>query len=195
MEAPGAYGSRFQGVPIAFDVVEESDTEDHYVITLSFRPQGAFAGSPGQEQFYIEKEGTVAVRQVRALPRPERGRRLPVLPIVVALVLLIAGAGVAAVFASGGLGGRDGESSYGQAVLRSETPGSMRSRMKAVTGLQPTTRDGTPSRHCRRVDAAYRRSSASRATPGRTSTISLGTIGPTSSLSPDEKMLGTLTSA
>ena len=109
MEAPGAYGRRFQGVPMAFDVVEETDTEDHYVITLSFRPQGEFSGTPGQEQFYIEKEGTVAVRQIRGHPRPEGGRRLPVLVIVVGLVLLIAGAGVGAVFAAGGFGGGEVE--------------------------------------------------------------------------------------
>ena len=75
-EAPGAYGRRFRNVPMAFEVVEDNETEDHYMVTLSFRPQGQFTGTPGQEQFFIEKEGTVAHRQVLGLPLPEGGRRL-----------------------------------------------------------------------------------------------------------------------
>ena len=55
-ETPGAYGSTYTDVPMAFDVVESDDTEDHYRITLAFRPEGEFAGRPGREQFFIEKE-------------------------------------------------------------------------------------------------------------------------------------------
>jgi hypothetical protein len=47
---------------IAFEVISEEDPEDHYVVTLSFRPQGDFEGTPDQEQFFMKKEGTVAVR-------------------------------------------------------------------------------------------------------------------------------------
>lgn len=53
-EAPGDYGSRFANTTMAFEVVEDTETEDHYTITLSFRPQGQFSGRPGQEQFFIE---------------------------------------------------------------------------------------------------------------------------------------------
>ena len=69
LESPGAYGSRFRGTPMAFEAALAEESEDHYVITLSFRPQGEFAGTPGQEQFYVEKEGEVAVRQVLGLPK------------------------------------------------------------------------------------------------------------------------------
>ena len=48
--------------PITFEVISEKDPEDHYVVTLSFRPQGDFEGTPGQERFFIKREGTVAVR-------------------------------------------------------------------------------------------------------------------------------------
>ena len=58
-QAPGAYGRRFRNVPMAFEVTEDEETEDHYVVTLSFRPEGVFAGTPGREQFFIEKEGSV----------------------------------------------------------------------------------------------------------------------------------------
>lgn len=46
-ESAGAYGGPFVDVPMAFEVVNAEDTEDHYVITLSFRPQGQFSGNPG----------------------------------------------------------------------------------------------------------------------------------------------------
>ena len=62
-ETPGAYGRRYRANPMAFEVVEGTETEDHYIITLSLRPQGAFTGTPGQEQFFIEKEGGVAHRE------------------------------------------------------------------------------------------------------------------------------------
>jgi hypothetical protein len=57
---PGAYGSRYLSVPLAFDVVESTETEDHYVVAMDFRPYGEFYGSPDREQFFIEKEGPVA---------------------------------------------------------------------------------------------------------------------------------------
>ena len=37
-EVPGAYGHRFRNVPMAFEVVEDNETEDHYVVTLSTDP-------------------------------------------------------------------------------------------------------------------------------------------------------------
>ena len=52
-EAPGVYGRRFQNVPMAFEVAEEQETEDYYVVTLSLRPQGEFTGTPGVEQFFF----------------------------------------------------------------------------------------------------------------------------------------------
>ena len=76
-ETPGNYGSQYQGVPMVFQEMEDTETEDHYTITLSFRPQGDFSGTPGQEQFFIQKEGTVALRQVLSLPRLTGGRRFP----------------------------------------------------------------------------------------------------------------------
>ena len=40
-ETPGDYGDRFQGTAMAFEVIEVSDEEDSYAITLSVRPQGS----------------------------------------------------------------------------------------------------------------------------------------------------------
>ena len=83
---PGAYGSDFPEVLMAFGVVAGEETDDYYVITLSFRPQGEFAGTPGQEQFFVDKEGTVAHRQVLGLPR--RRRRLPIIPVGIGLAIV-----------------------------------------------------------------------------------------------------------
>ena len=104
-EAPGAYGRRFRNVPMAFEVVEANETEDFYEVTLSFRPQGAFTGTQGQEQFFIEKEGNVAVRQVLSLPAAVGGRRFPVIPAAIGLVVAVIVAVVGVVFATGGGGG------------------------------------------------------------------------------------------
>ena len=85
-EAPGDYGRRYLDITMAFEVVEDSETEDHYVVTLSFRPQGRFTGTPGQEQFFIEKEGAIAIRQVLSVPGG--GRRFPILPAAVGVLLV-----------------------------------------------------------------------------------------------------------
>jgi len=54
---------------MVFESVDDSENEDYYVRTLFFWPQDDFSGIPGKEQFFIEKEGTVAVRQVLNLPK------------------------------------------------------------------------------------------------------------------------------
>ena len=38
VETPGAYGRRYRRVSMAFTVLSAEETEDHYVITVSFRP-------------------------------------------------------------------------------------------------------------------------------------------------------------
>ena len=102
METPGSYGRRFRGVQMVFEVVGENETEDHYVISLSFRPQDDFSGAPGQEQFFIVKEGAIAVRQVLSRPTPDEARRFPVVPVVIGLALIVVVAVAGAVIASRG---------------------------------------------------------------------------------------------
>ena len=98
-EAPGDYGRRFRDSTMAFDVVEADETEDHYVITISFRPEGEFAGRPGREQFFIEKEGAVALRQVLGLPGRTGWRRIPLGLVAIGLVAVV-GAVIGGVFAA-----------------------------------------------------------------------------------------------
>lgn len=79
-ENPGDYGRRYRNVAMAFEVTEDEETEDHYVVTLSFRPEGPFTGTLGREQFFIEKEGSVAVRQVLGFPTSGGNPPLPAKP-------------------------------------------------------------------------------------------------------------------
>ena len=104
-EAPGAYGSSNKDVLMAFEVVVTEQTEDHYIVTLSFRPLGEFKGLRGQEQFFIEKEGNVAHRQVLVLPR--RQFRFPVVRVAISLVVVTVVAAVLVVTETGGGGDRE----------------------------------------------------------------------------------------
>lgn len=72
---PGDYGEAFRGKRMVFEAIEDDENEDYYIIVLSFRPAGEFEGRPGREQFFIEKEGVVAIRQVLSFPHSgNRGR-------------------------------------------------------------------------------------------------------------------------
>ena len=68
VETPGDYGNQYQGVAMFFEVSSLEETEDFYEVTLSFRPQGNFDGTPGQEQFVVGKEGVISIRQVQSFP-------------------------------------------------------------------------------------------------------------------------------
>ena len=119
-ETPGEYGRRFANVPMAFEVVQDEETEDHYVVTLSVRPQGPFTGTPGQEQFFIEKEGTVAHRQV--LGFPGGGRRIPLIPVSIGLAAVVIAAVVIVVFVGDRSGSGDGEDNPSVALVPTSTP-------------------------------------------------------------------------
>ena len=89
-DEPGSYGAAYEAVDMVFDTVGEEEDEDYYVVTLSLRPEGDFVGTPGREQFFIEKQGVVH-RQVLDLPEPERRRRFPmVLWVLAAVVVMVA---------------------------------------------------------------------------------------------------------
>ena len=51
----GAYGRRSANVPMVFEVIGANETEDSYEVTLSFRPEGGFTGTAGQEQYFNRK--------------------------------------------------------------------------------------------------------------------------------------------
>ena len=98
-ESPGDYGPSYRDVQMAFQVVEAQETEDHYIVTLSIRPPGEFVGSPGREQFFVEKEGTVRLRQILNLPVATK--RWIGFPSVLLGLVVAAGALVGILFATG----------------------------------------------------------------------------------------------
>ena len=105
--SPGDYGRRFSQSQMAFEVAEDHETEDHYIVTLSYRPEGQFTGTPGQEQFFIEKEGAIALRQILSVPQLDGGRRFPFGIAAIGLVV-VAVAAVGGVLAATGGGNGDG---------------------------------------------------------------------------------------
>jgi len=125
--SPGSYGSRHQGVVMVFEVAKATETDGHYMVTLSARPQDEFVGTPGLEQFLIGKDGTIADLQVLSLPTrtlaspPNTGRTggLPVLPVAIGLVVvgIIAAVGAILLISSSG-----GDSVPMAAVPPTETP-------------------------------------------------------------------------
>ena len=114
VETPGNYGSAYQGVTMFFGELEATETDDFYYVTLSFRPQGNFDGTPGQEQFVVGKEGTVAARQVLSTPiqtsaspagTASKGGGFPILPVAIGLVVVGAIAAVGAILLMNSSGG------------------------------------------------------------------------------------------
>jgi len=128
VETPGNYGSAYQGVDMFFEVVEATETDDFYYVTLSFRPQGNFDGTPGQEQFVVGKEGAISVRQVHSLPTQtsaspadtaSNGGAFPLLPVAIGVVVVGIIAAVGAIFLMSSSGG---DSVPVAAVAPTETP-------------------------------------------------------------------------
>ena len=89
-ETPGNYGRRFSAMPMVFTVTESGEDEDYYTVILSFRPEAGFNGTPGREQFFISKEGDVALRQVLDPPRGRLRRRLLIIAGIAAVIVAAA---------------------------------------------------------------------------------------------------------
>jgi hypothetical protein len=144
-DEPGDYGQGLSGVRMVYQPVEQEEGEDYYVVTMSFRPEGDFVGSPGQEQFFIEKEGAVAYRQVLSLPRSTGRRRIPAIPVAIGLAVVIVAAGI--VFAADWLGSRRDREVGGSTLAPASTPQLSVSTPQALTLPPiPTTVPAVPDR-------------------------------------------------
>ena len=97
------YGRGFAKVRMNFQAVEHDEGEDYFFVTLSFRPEGDFRGTPGQERFVIEKEGAIAGRQVLSLPSGGVKRRFLWRPLAIVAALVVLAA-VGGAFAAGFFG-------------------------------------------------------------------------------------------
>ena len=132
-ETPGDYGRRFRTANMAVEVVEDTETEDHYVVTLSFRPGGEFTGTPGREQFFITKEGAVSIRQVLDPIGVPRRRYWP---FILAGVVLSGGAAaviIGIMVAGGGFEGGDGRGVLVAGPAPTATPSSANARVIIAT--------------------------------------------------------------
>ena len=89
------------------NLVGATEDEETYDIVLSYRPQGDFTGTPGQEHFIIGKHGEIILRQVWSTPKEPGG--LPILPISIGVAVVGIIAAVGAVFVLMG-SDSDGES-------------------------------------------------------------------------------------
>jgi hypothetical protein len=149
VETPGDYGRQYRGVAMVFEAVESGEDEDFYNITLSVRPQGNFAGSPGQEQFVVGKEGTIAFRQVLSFPTQTSGSGsgggraggFPVIPVAIGLAVVgaIVAAGFVFLITSSG-----GDSVPIAAVTPTETPGPIQPPAPTFTPTPRPTATPTP---------------------------------------------------
>ena len=57
---------------MVFDVLNDFEDESTYTVVLSFRPEGEFDGTPGQEQFKFSKTGRFEGRDVLSHPKSFR---------------------------------------------------------------------------------------------------------------------------
>ena len=87
----GFYGESLAGRGLAWAEDAAEETEEFYVVRVSFKPKAGFTGQPGIEIFVMDKAGDVQIRQVLCEPR-ERGKRSRV-----AYVGLVAAVGLAGI--------------------------------------------------------------------------------------------------
>jgi len=97
------YGRRYRRRELVWEIVDEEEDEDYYRIQLSFRPAARFKGTPGTEQFVIERTGEIRLRQL--LDEPVRQGISPLLIPGVGVALIVVALGTAlavVVFANNG---------------------------------------------------------------------------------------------
>ena len=138
-QTPGEYGRRFGDIPMAFDVLAAEETEDYYEVTLSYRPQGQFPGTPGQEQFFIEKAGAVALRQVLSLPALGGGRRFPVVPVAIGLVVVVIAVVAWIIFVGDRSGSENGDDNPVTGLIPTSTPVPTATLLPTETVASPST--------------------------------------------------------
>ena len=80
------YGSRYRSRRLVWEVVSAEEGEDFYEVRLSYRPAGRFRGTPGVEQFTIDKTGGVRIRQILDEPVSKGLPRWPLAVIGLAVV-------------------------------------------------------------------------------------------------------------
>ena len=97
------FGRRYRRGELVWEIVDEEEDEDYYRILLSFRPAVRFKGSPGTEQFVIEKTGEIRLRQLLDEPVRQGVSNFFIPAVGVALIVAALGTALAVVvFANNG---------------------------------------------------------------------------------------------
>ena len=68
---PEIYGDAYLGVSLAWELLSEVESKEFYYIRLNYRPSGTFLGTPGIEEFTMNKEGKIEFRQILQEPNDE----------------------------------------------------------------------------------------------------------------------------
>jgi hypothetical protein len=68
---PNLYGDEYFDVDLAWELESEVESEEFYYVRLHYRPSGTFLGTPGIEEFILNKEGDVQFRQILREPSDE----------------------------------------------------------------------------------------------------------------------------
>jgi len=89
------YGRRYRHRELVWEIVSEEEDEDYYRILLFFRPAARFNGTPGTEQFIIEKTGEIRLRQLLDEPAKQGISAL----LLSAVGMVVVGAAVGTVLA------------------------------------------------------------------------------------------------
>ena len=79
-----------------FDVLNEDEDKDGYTVVLSFRPEGDFEGTPGQERFKFSRTGRFQDREVLRQPKVSKRFRIKRKTVVVGLIVVTVLIGFAA---------------------------------------------------------------------------------------------------
>lgn len=58
------YPAKYSGVRLVWELISTDEDDDYYHIKLSWRPSGRFEGKPGVEEFFIDKTGSIELRQL-----------------------------------------------------------------------------------------------------------------------------------
>ena len=63
------YSRSYRNVPLVWEVESATEDEEFYYINLTYQPFTGFEGSPGQEEFLMDKTGKIEFRQVLSEPK------------------------------------------------------------------------------------------------------------------------------
>ncbi len=62
------YPAEYQSVSLVWEVFSAEEKDEFFYVTLTYRPFGEFSGQEGLEEFLVDKNGKIELRQILELP-------------------------------------------------------------------------------------------------------------------------------